>query len=57
MYENLGTPADRKVAVAFPDAGAHVIGCDLTNPNWMKVYDATAGFLTEKVGLTPVVKK
>lgn len=54
MYENLGTPADKKVAVAFPDAGDHVIGCELTNPNWMKVYDATAGFLEEKVGVKQV---
>lgn len=53
MYENLGTPAGRKVAFAFPDAGAHVIGCDLTNPNWMKVYTATADFLSKTVGLTP----
>jgi len=56
MYENLGTPADKKTAVAFPDAGAHVIGCDLTNPNWMEVYNATVGFLTKTVGLVPVNK-
>jgi esterase/lipase len=54
MYENLGTAAGKKQAVAFPDAGAHVIGCDLTNPNWMKVYTATADFLTKTVGLNPV---
>jgi esterase/lipase len=54
MFESLGTAPDKKVAVAFPDAGAHVIGCDLTNPNWLKVYDATASFLTKTVGLTPV---
>ncbi len=54
MYENLGTPAAKKQAVAFPDAGAHVIGCDLTNPNWMKVFTATADFLTNTVGLSAV---
>jgi esterase/lipase len=53
MYENLGTPPDKKIAVAFPDAGAHVIGCDLTNPNWMKVYNATSDFLIKTVGLSP----
>jgi len=57
MYENLGTSPGKKVAVAFPDAGAHVIGCDLTNPNWMKVYTATADFLTKIVGLSPVNSK
>jgi len=51
MFENLGTPEDKKVSLAFPDAGAHVIGCDLTNPNWMKVYTASADFLTKIVGL------
>ncbi|MFA6126002.1 MAG: alpha/beta fold hydrolase [Bacteroidales bacterium] len=54
MYENLGTPADKKQKMAFPDAGAHVIGCDLTNPNWMKVYTATADFLAKTVGITQV---
>ena len=57
MVENLGTPADKKVAVAFPDADAHVIGCDLTNPNWKKVYNATADFLAKTVGLHPVNSK
>lgn len=57
MYENLGTPANKRTAVVFPDAGAHVIGCDLTNPNWMKVYTATADFLTKTVGLSPVSSK
>ncbi len=54
MYENLGTSPDKKVKVAFPDAGDHVIGCDLINPNWMKVYTATSDFLTKTVGLSPV---
>jgi esterase/lipase len=54
MYENLGTDAGMKVAQVFPDAGAHVIGCEITNPNWEKVYNSTSGFLKEKMGLTPV---
>lgn len=57
MYDHLGTAATNKEAVAFPDAGAHVIGCDLTNPNWMKVYSATAEFLSNTVGLSPVSSK
>ena len=51
MFSNLGTSPDKKVKMAFPDAVDHVIGCDLTNPNWMKVYSATADFLTNTVGL------
>jgi pimeloyl-ACP methyl ester carboxylesterase len=54
MTEHLGTPADKKVTVCFPDAGAHVIGCELTNPNWMKVYDATADYLKNTIGIAPL---
>jgi len=54
MFENLGTPADKKVAEAFPDAGSHVIACEFTNPNWMKVYQSTVAFLTKTFGLIPV---
>jgi esterase/lipase len=54
MYDNLGTPAEKRVKQAFPDAGVHVIGCELTNPNWMKVYDATVGYLSETLGLSAV---
>lgn len=57
MYEKLGTAADKKVAVAFPDAGAHVIGCNLTNPNWMKVYNASADFLSKTVGIAPISRR
>ncbi|MFO7617051.1 MAG: glycoside hydrolase family 2 TIM barrel-domain containing protein [Bacteroidales bacterium] len=45
MTRELGTPPDLNVARAFPDAGAHVIGSELTNPNWGKVYDACLDFL------------
>jgi hypothetical protein len=55
MYDNLGTAPEKKVKVAFPDAGDHVIGCDLINPRWMEVYTATAEFLTKTVGLSPAV--
>jgi esterase/lipase len=57
MYENLGTSPDKKVKQAFPDAGDHVIGCHLTNPNWMKVYTATEDFLTKTMGLKVVSAK
>jgi len=53
MTDHLGTPADKKVTVAFPDAGAHVIGCELTNPNWMKVYNASSDFLKKITGIVP----
>ncbi len=51
MFEKLGTPSELKVAQAFPDAGAHVIGCELTNSNWPEVYKATEIFLRGIPGL------
>lgn len=56
MFANLGTDPSRKVEVNFPDAGDHVICCELTNPRWKEVYDATADFLVKTVGLRPVAK-
>lgn len=57
MFENLGTPADRKEAVAFPDAGNHAIACELYNPNWMEVFTATENFLKKTVGFVPLNSK
>ncbi|MFH0761787.1 MAG: alpha/beta hydrolase [Bacteroidota bacterium] len=56
MFENLGTPTDKKVAIAYPDAHDHVICSDLFNPNYMKVYQSTVAFLTKTLGLVPVKK-
>jgi hypothetical protein len=56
MYDKLGTSPEMKVKTAFPDAGDHVIGCDLTNPNWIKVYNQTSDFLVSKMGMTVVAK-
>jgi len=53
MFDHLGTSPEKKVLVAFPDAGAHVIACVYTNPEWMKVYTATSEFLSKTVGLSP----
>lgn len=51
MQEELGTPADKKLAVAIPDAGVHVIGCDLTSKDLERVYHEAEKFLVERVGL------
>lgn len=54
MFENLGTTSDKKVAQAFPEAGTHVIGCELTNPHWKNIYDAASDFLKDIVGLSAI---
>jgi len=45
MYENLGTPEDKKTKMAFPNTGNHVIGCDLRSKNWENVYNKTVTFI------------
>jgi esterase/lipase len=45
MYEQLGTPEKNKMKVAFPDAGNHVIACDLRSNDWENVYTKTTEFI------------
>lgn len=49
MNEQLSTPADMKQAIAFPDAGAHVIGSDLASKDVEGVYQAIERFCIEKL--------
>lgn len=51
MFEQLGTTANLKRAVAFPEAGAHVIACDLTSGSVADVQDATLSFAREVIGI------
>jgi len=51
MNEQLGTPADMKVAVAVPGAGAHVIGSALTSKDVSAVYSEMEKFAIEKLEL------
>ncbi len=44
MFGELGTPASEKVRVAFPDAGAHVIACELTSESLAEVRQQTFEF-------------
>lgn len=54
MFEQLGTPPDRKVKVAFPDAGDHVIACELTSGSVDEVIRETLKFGEEVLNLEPV---
>jgi esterase/lipase len=53
MFDELGTPADKKRKQAFPEAGAHVIASELTTKEWPAVQMATTKFLTEVMGVKP----
>ncbi|WP_405606727.1 glycerophosphodiester phosphodiesterase family protein [Polaribacter sp. Asnod1-A03] len=49
MFDALATPADKKVKVAFPEAGNHVIACDLRSNDWQNVYNQTITFIDEVI--------
>lgn len=54
MYDQLGTTDSQKHKQAFPEAGSHVIGCELTSGAWQEVEEASFQFAEEKMGLVPV---
>jgi len=56
MFDELGTPPDKKMKVAFPDAGCHPIASSLYNKNYKKVEEKTYDFAEKILGLKPVVK-
>ena len=54
MFDQLGTPIERKVKMAFPEAGDHVIACELTSGSVDEVIRETISFGEEVLNLTPV---
>lgn len=44
MFEELGTPADEKEKTALPEAGSHVIACELTSGAVDELRQKTFGF-------------
>ena len=56
MFEQLGTPENQKVKVAFPDAGDHVIASYLTSKSVDEVHLETREFFEEVLKIKPVTK-
>jgi pimeloyl-ACP methyl ester carboxylesterase len=54
MFDELGTPADKKVGEAFPDAGTHVIAYVYESKCVDKVKASTFSFADKVLGLRPV---
>lgn len=54
MYDQLGTPANFKRKVSFPEAGHHVIGSSLTSKDVSNVEEETVRFLKEIVGMNTI---
>jgi esterase/lipase len=51
MYSQLGTPADLKRELAFPNTGDHVMTSSITSKDWESVLFATIDFLENVVGI------
>lgn len=51
MFDELGTPEKEKVKIAFPEAGAHVIACELTSQAVAEVRQQTFLFAREVLGM------
>jgi alpha-beta hydrolase superfamily lysophospholipase len=54
MFDKLGTPSDKKIKQAFPNAGQHVIACELTSGQLGDVKKATFDFAENVLNLKPV---
>ena len=54
MFSEVGTPETSKMKVAFPEAGGHVISCDLTSGSVGAVRTATFEFTEKIMGLQPL---
>lgn len=53
MFDKIATPADKKTKQAFPEAGEHVIACELTSGALEEVKKATFDFAETTLGLVP----
>ena len=53
MFEQVGTPASAKTAQPFPEAGSHVIACDLTTKSFGEVAKATNKFAEQILKMAP----
>lgn len=51
MFDELGTPEDQKMKVAFPEAGVHVIACGLSSKAIPQVREKTFEFARRILGL------
>lgn len=54
MYSQLGTSPDKKRKIAFPNAGDHVIACELTSGSVEEVIAESIRFGTDILKLKPL---
>lgn len=53
MFDQLGTAENERVKIAFPEAGNHVIGCELTSKSYNEVLAETIKFTEEILKIKP----
>lgn len=53
MFEQLGTAEEKKLKVAFPEAGNHVISSYIRSQDWIGVYHETDDFMQKIFGFSP----
>ena len=53
MFKQLGTLPGEKVKAAFPEAGDHVIACELKSDSYQQVLDASVNFAIEIIKMPP----
>ncbi len=56
MFDQLGTPVGKKVKMAFPNAGDHVIASNFTSGELEGIYRSTEFFLNRTVGMVPTTR-
>ena len=56
MFDKLGTDSGLKEKMAFPEAGNHVIACELTSKSYREVFDETVKFAEKVLKLQPVAE-
>lgn len=56
MFDQLGTPENRKQKVAFQDAATHAIGAKLFSKAWQDVENSSFKFAEKILGLVPVIQ-
>ena len=54
MYAQVGTPASLKKEVALPDAGTHIIGSDIFNPNLQTLWTPLTAYCENVLHLSVV---
>jgi esterase/lipase len=54
MNDNLGTESSHKRAIAFPEAGTHVIANEKTSEAWRDVYNESCNFMEQVLRIKPL---